>query len=329
MSILLTGGLGFIGSHIVVELVQNNYDVIVVDNLSNSNLSQLQNLEQLTNKKINFHNVNMLNSVALEQIFINNKINSVIHLAGFKAVGESVQKPLKYYSHNLQILFNLLDLMKKYDCKNLVFSSSATVYGKGGSTGLTEQSPTGIDLTNPYGKTKYFQEEILADLHKSDTTFNITMLRYFNPAGGHPSGIIGESPQGIPANLFPCIIRSIKEKQQLKIYGNTYDTHDGTCIRDFLHVVDLAKAHIAVLNCKGFNVYNVGTGKKTSVLDVITTFEKVNDIKLDYAMALPRDGDAACTFSDCSKINNELEWKAEKNIEDMCKDSYLFYLKNI
>ena len=270
----------------------------------------------------------MLNSNALEQIFLNNNINSVIHLAGLKAVGESVQNPLKYYSNNLQILLNLLNLMKKYNCKNLVFSSSSTVYGKCCSISLSEQSQTGIDLINPYVKTKYFQEVILSDLYKSDQTFNITILRYFNPTGNHSSCIIGEVPSGIPANLFPCILYSIKNKQQLKIYGNTYDTHDGTCIRDFIHVVDLAKAHISVLNCTWFNVFNIGTGKKTSVLDIITTFEKINSVKLDYVIAPPREGDAPCSFSDCSKIYNEIGWKAEKNIEDMCRDSYLFYTKN-
>lgn len=317
MTILLTGGLGFIGSHIFVELAQS-HDVVIVDNLFNSNYDQIEKLEKLTGKKPKVYVIDMLNQTALETVFTENKITNVIHLAGLKSVAESIQEPLFYYSHNLQILFNLLNTMKKYDCKNLVFSSSATVYGNSDTCALTEEMQTGINLTNPYGKSKYFQEEVLKDLYHADRSYNITLLRYFNPAGNHPSGIIKEEPKGIPANLFPCIMRSIKENTQLKIYGNIYKTHDGTCIRDFIHVVDLAKAHVAVLACTGLNIYNVGTGIQTSVLDVITTFECVNDMKLDYIIAPPREGDCPIVYADCSKIYREVGWKAKFGLEDIC-----------
>ena len=328
MSILLTGGLGFIGSHTYIELTKNNYDVIIIDNLSNSKIEQIEKLEKLTGAKVKFYFANMMDINALEQIFSENNINHVIHFAGLKSVAESIAKPLEYYSINLQILFNLLNIMKKHNCKNLVFSSSATVYGNNEIGIFTENTPTGKNITNPYGQTKYFQEEILKDLYKSDNSWNITLLRYFNPVGGHPSGIIGEDPNGIPANLFPCILRSIRDKTQLKIYGNTYNTHDGTCIRDFIHVCDLANAHVKVLNCKGLNIYNVGTGKKTSVLDIIITFEKANNIKLDYIIVDKRDGDIECVCANCSKILNEIGWKSEYGIKDMCKHSYLYYNQN-
>lgn len=329
MSILLTGGLGFIGSHTYIELIDKNYEVIIVDNLANSKIEQLNKLEKITNKKIKFYQNDMLDINTIDKIFNeNNNIKYVIHFAGFKSVAESIKNPIKYYSHNLQILFNLIDVMTKYNCKNLVFSSSATVYGNIDTDVFSEDKTSGNKITNPYGQTKYFQEEILKDLHKSDLSWNITILRYFNPAGNHPSCIIGEDPNGIPVNLFPCIIHSIKNKTKLKIYGDTYNTYDGTCIRDFIHVVDLAKAHVKVLECKGINVYNVGTGKKTSVLDVINTFEKINNIKLDYIIADKRDGDIACMCSDCSKIKNELGWEAIYGIENMCRDSYNYFIKS-
>lgn len=319
MSILLTGGLGFIGSHTFVELAKNNYDIIIIDNLANSKNEQIEKLEKLTCIKVKFYLADMMNIDTIEKVFNENNISHVIHFAGLKAVAESISKPLEYYSHNLQILFNLLNIMKKHNCKNLVFSSSATVYGNNKTSVFTEDTPTGQNITNPYGQTKYFQEEILKDLYKSDKCWNITLLRYFNPVGGHPSGIIREDPNGIPANLFPCILKSLREKTQLKIYGNTYNTHDGTCIRDFIHVCDLANAHVKVLECKGLNIYNVGTGKKTSVLDIITTFERVNNIKLDYVIVEKRDGDIECVCADCSKILNEIGWKSEYSIEDMCQ----------
>jgi UDP-glucose 4-epimerase len=328
MSILLTGGLGFIGSHTYVELTKNNYDVIILDNLSNSKIEQIDKLEKMTNKKVKFYQNDMLDVEILDKIFNENNITNIIHFAGFKSVNESIKEPIKYYSHNLQILFNLINVMKKYECRNLVFSSSATVYGNTGLDIYSEDNQTGTNISNPYGQTKYFQEEILKDLHKSDSSWNITLLRYFNPVGNNPSCIIGEEPNGVPANLFPCIIQSIKNKTQLKIYGNTYNTYDGTCIRDFIHVVDLACAHVKVLNCKGLNIYNVGTGKKTSVLDIIKTFEKVNNIKLDWVIADKRDGDVARTCANCEKIKKEIKWDAEYEIEDMCRDSYNYYCKN-
>jgi UDP-glucose 4-epimerase len=328
MSILLTGGLGYIGSHTFVELVEKGYNVIILDNLSNSKIEQVKKLENLTKTKVKLYIGDMLNRQIIVKVFCENEITFVIHFAGLKSVNESINNPLKYYNVNLQILMNLLCVMEKNNCKNLVFSSSATVYGNNKNEIYDENSSVGQNLTNPYGKTKYFQEEMLIDLHKSDKSWNIVILRYFNPVGAHFSGEIGEEPNGVPANLFPCIIKSIKEKTQLKIYGTNYNTHDGTCIRDFIHVVDLAKAHIAVLDCKGLNIYNVGTGKKTSVLDIITSFEKINSTKLNFIFDNPRSGDAVCVCANCDKIFNELGWNAEKTVENMCEDGYKYYLKN-
>lgn len=329
MSVLLTGGLGFIGSHTFVELVAKNYDVIIIDNLSNSKIEQVVKLEALTKTKVKYYYLDMMDKSKLETVFAENDIKYVIHFAGLKSVAESIAKPLEYYGVNISILLNLLDVMKKYNCKNLVFSSSATVYGNNSIGVYDENCCVGQNLTNPYGKTKYFQEEILRDLYISDASWNITLLRYFNPVGGHPSSIIGEEPNGIPANLFPCIIKAIREKTQLKIYGNDYDTHDGTCIRDFIHVVDLAKAHVAVLNCVGLNTYNVGTGNKTSVLDIITTFKNANNIKLDYIFAEKRSGDVSCVCANCDKIYTEIGWKAEYGVYNMCRDAYEYFVKNI
>jgi UDP-glucose 4-epimerase len=328
MKILLTGGLGFIGSHIYVELCQKNHDVIILDNLANSKIEQAEKLKDLTKNNVKLYIGDMMNINSIEKVFIENKITHVIHLAGLKAVAESIQKPIEYYYHNLQILFNLLEIMKKYNCKNIIFSSSATVYGSDGKNDFfTENMPIGQNITNPYGQTKYFQEQILKDLFISNNTWNITILRYFNPVGCHSSGLIGEDPNGIPANLFPCILRSLKNKTQLKIYGNTYNTYDGTCIRDFIHVVDLAKAHVKVINCIGYNVYNVGTGKETSVLDIITTFEKINNIKLDWIIDEKRDGDIGKLCANCDKIYNDMGWEAEYNIEDMCRDTFNYFSK--
>jgi UDP-glucose 4-epimerase len=329
MTVLLTGGIGFIGSHIFLELIQD-YNVVIIDNFSNSNYDQVKRLEKLTNKSINVYAIDLLNINLVNKVFVENKIKYVIHLAGLKSVNDSITEPLFYYSHNLQILFNLLTVMKKFGCKNLVFSSSATVYGDNiKNSSFSEDDKTGVNITNPYGKTKYFQEEVLKDLYKSDSDYNITILRYFNPAGAHSSGIIGEDPQvEKPTNLFPNILRSIKEKTELKIYGKTHNTHDGTCIRDFIHVVDLAKAHVKVLNLKGLNIYNVGTGIKTSILDVLSTFENVNEIKLDFSFTAPRQGDLSCVYADCSKICKEIRWKAEKNLEDICRDVYMYFVNN-
>jgi UDP-glucose 4-epimerase len=322
MSVLLTGGLGFIGSHTCVDLLENNYQVIIIDNLSNSSIDQLNKLQILTNKSITFYNVDMQNIMDLNKVFIDHQIDSVIHFAGLKSVAESVNQPLFYYSHNLQIMFNLLQVMNLHGCKKLIFSSSATVYGSQSFQPISETAQTGLGITNPYGQTKYFQEEILKDIYKSDPSWNITILRYFNPTGNHPSGIIGENPNGIPNNLFPCIFRSIRERRVLKIYGNTYETTDGTCVRDFIHVVDLANAHVKALNkCNGLNIYNVGLGKGTSVLEIIKTFERVNDIKLNYEMADKRPGDIASVFADNKKILAELNWIPTKTVEDMCNTS--------
>lgn len=329
MQILLTGGLGYIGSHTYIELMKNidNYeDVIIVDNLSNSKYEQLDKIKSLTNKNIKFYNIDLLDTLQLEKVFDDNNISSVIHFAGLKSVNDSISKPLYYYEHNIIILINLLKIMMKYNCKKIIFSSSCTVYGNNVEK-VDETMITGTNITNSYGKTKYFQEEILKDLFTSDNTWNITILRYFNPVGNHESGVIGDNPN-FPTNLFPCILNSIKNNDILKIYGNDYDTYDGTCIRDFIHVVDLANAHIIALkHCGKLNIYNVGTGVETSILKIVKTFENINSIKLNYSFCSKRDGDIKCIYADNVKIK-EIGWEAKKNIDDMCRDAFIFYKKN-
>lgn len=334
MTILVTGGCGYIGSHTVVELLENNYEVIIIDDFSNSKREVLDKIKTITNKDFKFYEGNVCNKNILETIFENNKIDGVIHFAGFKAVGESVEKPLLYYRNNLDSTLTLLEIMNEFNCKKLVFSSSATVYGDAKETKLIETIKKGIP-SNPYGKTKTMIEDILEDLYTSDPTWSITMLRYFNPVGSHSSGLIGDDPSGIPNNLMPYILRvAIGRLECLTIFGNDYDTPDGTCIRDYIHVVDLAKGHIKAIEQlfnleSGIKIYNLGTGNGISVTEIVTTFERVNNLKLNYKYGERRKGDLPSICADPTLALKELGWKTEKTLEDMCKDAYNFILKNM
>lgn len=330
MAVLVAGGAGYIGSHISVELLNNDKEVVIVDSLINSNEKSIRNIERITNKKVKFYPLNMINEEELENVFKENNIESVIHLAGLKAVGESVKKPLEYYYNNLLITLNLLRIMKKYNCNKFVFSSSATVYGQPKTVPIKEDFP--LSTTNPYGTTKLMIEKILKDLYNSDNSFRIVMLRYFNPIGAHKSGLIGENPNGIPNNLMPYITSVASGKLEvLNIFGNDYNTKDGTGVRDYIHVVDLAKGHIKALEKvekdEGIFVYNLGSGRGYSVLELVNTFEKVNNVKVNYKFADRRPGDIAECYADVSKAEKELNWKPTKTLEDMCRDSWNF-IKN-
>ena len=332
MKILVTGGLGFIGSHTVVELLDSGYEVVVVDNLSNSSLDVIDSIKEITGKDFVFYQEDICNIDALEKIFSENKISAVIHFAGYKAVGESVQKPIMYYENNLISTLHLCEVMMKHDCMKIIFSSSATVYGTPEKLPITEDQPVG-NTTNPYGTTKYMIERILSDITVSNKDFTAIVLRYFNPVGAHKSGLIGEKPNGIPNNLMPYIVRVASgELEMLSVFGNDYDTHDGTGVRDYIHVVDLAKGHIKALEkakkSKGIYYYNLGTGTGYSVLDLVKSFEKVNKVKVPYKIVDRRPGDIASCYSDPSLALKELGWKAELGLEDMMKDSYNFILKN-
>ena len=330
MKILVTGGLGFIGSHTCVELLNNGYEVIVIDNLSNSDIGVLDSIKEITNKNIKFYKDDVCDYNSLDKIFKENDISAVIHFAGYKAVGESVEKPIMYYENNLVSTLNLCKVMQKYNCKKLVFSSSATVYGSPESLPIKEDFS--LSTTNPYGTTKLMNEMILEDIYKSDKDFSIVILRYFNPIGAHSSGLIGENPKGIPNNLMPYVVRvASKELECLSVFGNDYDTEDGTGVRDYIHVVDLAKGHIKAIekSLKGTGVYyyNLGTGNGYSVLDIIKTFEKVNDTEINYKITERRPGDIAACYADPTKALNELGWEAKLGIDDMCRDSYNYILK--
>jgi len=330
--ILVTGGAGYIGSHTAIELLNIGKEVIIIDDFSNSDESTLNAIKEITKKDFKFYEGNYLNKELLEKIFEENKIESVINFAGFKAVGESVQKPLEYYHNNVFGAINLLEVMKKYNVKNFIFSSSATVYGDPEIVPLTEECKTG-GTTNPYGTSKLFIEQILQDLYKSDNTWNIVILRYFNPVGAHESGLIGEEPKGIPNNLMPYIVRVAGGiLKELSVFGNDYDTEDGTGVRDYIHVVDLAKGHIAALNKiekegQGLFIYNLGTGTGYSVLGMVQAFEKATGQKVPYKITPRRPGDIAACYSNVEKAEKEINWKAEKNIEDMCRDSWR-YIEN-
>lgn len=329
MKILVTGGLGYIGSHTCVELLKDNNELIIVDNLSNSKVEVIDKIEQITKKRPKLYILDLVNKQNVENIFSENSIDAVIHFAGLKAVGESVEKPLEYYSNNLISTLNLLEVMSKHNVKKLVFSSSATVYGEQ-EVPYIETMKRG-ETTNPYGTTKSMIEQILEDAYKADSTWDITILRYFNPVGAHESGLLGESPSGIPNNLMPYIMRVASGKLEcLNIYGDNYNTADGTGVRDFIHVVDLAKGHVKALeNSKnGIHVYNLGTGIGYSVLDIVNEFEKVNNIKINYKIVDRRAGDIAICYSDPTKAKNELGWTAEKTLEDMCRDSWNFEKNN-
>ena len=331
MKILVTGGLGFIGSHTVVELANSNFEVVIADNLYNSKEEVLGKIESITGKKFKLYKYDLTDKTKVEEIFEKEKIDGVIHFAGYKAVGESVREPLMYYQNNLISSINLLEVMKTHNVKKFVFSSSATVYGDNGYTKYVESMGRG-ETTSPYGTTKAMIEKILEDLHYSDNSWNITLLRYFNPVGAHESGLIGEEPNGIPNNLMPYVMKVASGKlEQLSIFGNDYPTVDGTGVRDYIHVVDLAKGHVKALENApdGLNVYNLGSGKGVSVLELVTTFEKVNNIKVNYKIVDRRPGDLPEYYADASKALKELEWKTEKTLEDICRDSWNYEKNNI
>ncbi len=325
-NILVTGGAGYIGSHTVVELIKNGYNPIVVDDLSNSKEEVINRIEKITGIRPKFYKVSLLDEENFEQIFIKEKIDGVIHFAGFKAVGESVKKPLMYYSNNINSTLILLKMMEKYGVKNIVFSSSATVYGNPKVVPIKEDAEVG-GVTNPYGRTKFMIEEILKDVAFVNKEMNITILRYFNPIGAHESGLIGEDPNGIPNNLMPYITQvAIGKLEKLNVFGNDYNTVDGTGVRDYIHVVDLAVGHVASLRKMeenpGLLIYNLGTGKGVSVLEMVKAFETANDIKIPYQIAPRREGDIDACYADCSKANEELNWYAKKTLVDACHDSW-------
>lgn len=331
MKVLVTGGMGYIGSHTVVELLENNYEVVIVDNLVNSKIDVLDKIEKITGKRPIFYQYDLCNYQDLETIFKENKIDVVIHFAGLKAVGESCEKPLLYYQNNLISTMNLLDIMAKYNCKKLVFSSSATVYGKPKNLPIQEDFP--LSTTNPYGSTKLFIEYMLKDLYKADPTWSIAILRYFNPIGAHQSYLLGENPNGIPNNLMPYIVKvATKELDHLNIFGNDYDTKDGTGVRDYIHVVDLAKGHIKavekVLTTNKVDCYNLGTGVGYSVLEIVELFKKVNKVDVPYKIVERRSGDISSCYADPTYALKELGFKAEKTLEDMVRDSYQFVVNN-
>ena len=333
MKILVTGGNGYIGSHTCVELLNNGYEVVILDNFSNSKRENLSKIKQITGKDFTFYEGNMIDEGILDKIFTENKIDAVIDFAAYKAVGESVEKPVEYYTNNVSTVLVLLSAMKKYNVKKLVFSSSATVYGDPEVLPITENCKTG-NTTNPYGTSKLFVEQILKDLYKSDNTFDIAILRYFNPIGAHSSGLIGEEPNGIPANLLPYVSKVASGKLEcLSVFGNDYDTKDGTGVRDYIHVVDLAIGHIKALEKlnkegKGLFIYNLATGTGYSVLDIINTFEKVNNVKVNYKIVNRRPGDIAACYSDPTKAKEELGFVATKTLEGMCRDLWNYEKNN-
>jgi UDP-glucose 4-epimerase len=333
MAILVTGGAGFIGSHTCVELLNAGYEVVVVDNYYNANPKSLERVKELTGKDFKSYECDIRDSEGMDKIFKENKIDAVIHFAGLKAVGESCQKPIEYYDNNIGGTLKLCDVMRNNGCKNIVFSSSATVYGMKNVSPLKETMKTG-GTTNPYGTTKYMIEIILEDIYKSDNEWNVTLLRYFNPIGAHESGRIGENPSGIPNNLMPYITQvAIGKRPFLSVYGNDYDTPDGTCIRDYIHVVDLADGHVKAVNNildgkKGVQIFNLGTGKGYSVLDIVKAFSKAYGKELPYKIAPRRPGDLAVCFSDPSKAKEVLGWEAKRGIDDMCRDSWNWQSKN-
>ena len=332
MSILVTGGAGYIGSHTSIELLQAGYDIVIVDNFCNSKPESLNRLEELTGKKPKFYEVDILDREGLNKVFDENNIEAVIHFAGLKAVGESVEKPIEYYENNISGTLVLCDVMRKHNVKKIVFSSSATVYGMNNKVPFSEDMPT-ASATNPYGSTKLFIEQILSDIYVSDNEWSVALLRYFNPIGAHESGRIGEDPNGIPNNLMPYITQvAVGKRKELSVFGNDYDTHDGTGVRDYIHVVDLAKGHLKavgkVLSSNGVEAYNLGTGIGYSVLDVVNSFEKASGQKVPYKIVERRAGDIATCYADATKALRELGWKAEKNLDDMCRDSWRWQKNN-
>ncbi|KAI4453255.1 udp-glucose 4-epimerase [Holotrichia oblita] len=331
MSILVTGGAGYIGSHTCVELLNSGYDIVVADNYYNSCPEALNRVKQITGKDFKAYDCDILNRDALDKVFSENKIDAVIHFAGYKAVGESVIEPMKYYHNNIEGTISLCEIMDKHDCRRIVFSSSATVYGAPKEVPIKENFP--LSATNPYGRTKLMNEEILQDLYFSDHRWSVILLRYFNPVGAHESGLIGEEPKGIPNNLMPFITKvAIGALQELSVFGSDWCTKDGTGVRDYIHVVDLAKGHIKALSkafaCEGINIYNLGTGKGYSVLDLVRAFEEASGRKIPYKFVERRPGDIAECFADPAKALEELKWKAEFDIVKMCEDSWRWQKNN-
>ncbi len=330
--ILVTGGTGYIGSHTVVELLEKGEEIIIVDNFSNSSPDVLDKIKTITGKEVKFYEVDLLDEEKLEKVFQENEIESVIHFAGLKAVGESVAKPIEYYHNNITGTLILLGLMKKYNCKRIVFSSSATVYGNPKILPIKEDFP--LSTTNPYGSTKLMIEQILQDTNVSDKDLSVAILRYFNPIGAHSSGLIGERPNGIPNNVMPYIMKvATGEYKELTVFGNDYPTPDGTGVRDYIHVVDLAKGHLKALDKirqePGVKIYNLGTGNGYSVLELVENFKKMNNVEVNYKIGPRRPGDIPACYADPSKAEKELGWKAEKGIKEMCQDSWNFASKQL
>jgi UDP-glucose 4-epimerase len=331
MNILVTGGAGYIGSHTVVELLNQGNDVIVLDNLSNSSLESIRRVEKITGKKVAFVISDVQNKANLEQIFSNHKIDAVIHFAGLKSVSESITDPLTYYRCNIESTLVLCDVMAQFSVKQLIFSSSATVYGLPEKLPIRESNRTGVGITNPHGQTKHIIETILSDLARSNTPWKISLLRYFNPIGAHKSGLIGEDPSGIPSNILPYIAQVASGKRDiLTVFGNDYETTDGSGVRDYIHVVDLARGHVAALRTmhQGVNVYNLGTGEGTSVFELIRAFEAASGVHVPYTVAERRAGDVASCYADANKASKELEWKAERSVAEACQDAWRWQSNN-
>ncbi|HEM2866339.1 UDP-glucose 4-epimerase GalE [Streptococcus suis] len=331
MSILVTGGAGYIGSHTVVELLKLGKEVVIVDNLSNSSILVLDRIETITGKRPTFYELDVADKEALRQVFENENIEAAIHFAGYKAVGESVAKPIMYYENNIMSTLALVEVMAEFGVKKIVFSSSATVYGLNNPSPLVETMPT--SATNPYGYTKVMLEQILRDVEVADKEWSIALLRYFNPIGAHESGLIGEDPAGIPNNLMPFIAQvAVGKREELSVFGNDYDTIDGTGVRDYIHVIDLALGHIKALEkistTAGVHTYNLGSGQGTSVLELVQAFEKVNGVPVPYKIVDRRPGDVATCYANADKALEELDWKTEKTIEDMCRDTWNWQSKN-
>lgn len=333
MKILVTGGTGYIGSHTCVELLDKGYEVVVFDNLYNSKEEVVGKIEEISGKKISFYKADLLDKESMRPVFEEHKFDAVIHFAGLKAVGESVAKPLLYYKNNIAGTLNLCELMTEYGCKRIIFSSSATVYGDPAQIPITEECPKGT-CTNPYGWTKSMLEQILTDLHTADPEWSVVLLRYFNPIGAHESGLLGESPNGIPNNLMPYIMQvAVGKLPELGVFGDDYDTPDGTGVRDYIHVVDLAKGHVnavdKVTTTEDVNIYNLGTGNGYSVLDIVKAFEAANDIKIPYQIKPRRAGDIATCYADPAKAKAELGWEAQFDLQKMCEDSWNFAKENL
>ncbi len=331
MNILLTGGAGYIGSHTAFELLDEGHTIVIADNLINSSPESVKRIEKITGKQVPFYEIDACDKTKLDEVFAKHAFDGVIHFAGLKAVGESIQKPLEYYRNNINSTLTLIELMKRHNVKKLVFSSSATVYGNPESLPLTEDSRVGVGITNPYGWTKYMNEIILQDIATADTSLEITILRYFNPVGAHVGGLIGEDPADIPNNLLPYVAQTaVGKRQKVSVFGNDYDTPDGTGVRDYIHVVDLARGHIAALEHSkpGTQIYNLATGKGTSVLELINAFSKAAGKTIPYEITDRRPGDIASCYADATKAEKELGWKTTKTIDDACEDSWRWQSKN-